>query len=292
MYAIQIYNFMSQRKVISVKKQVYLLMALAIAWAIAFVCLFITAHWVCGIIVVLAPFAIEYALRCYKSKRIILPFTAKEKPAKPRNISLITKISELTVAQYRQCHAYDDLNVLDKWKESGCDQATHGEIKSNWIDICSQVQQAIQDPATIKRLKLMAKKTAYELRQTIYDKYMAMLKTMYSPTIADMLRQAFPKYKLHLDTLDSDMRMIATEMKRSKRENDLTLKELAILNEGGEISNTPEAKEQDIDDTLIEIRKYEGVNYDETKMTMLTYCRCINRLHKHIEHLKEQAAKR
>jgi hypothetical protein len=271
-----------KRKNISVKIMGWVFVGLVLLWVLALVFLFNFGHWMQGLVVLCLPFAVEYACRCYKAKKVILPHF-KKKPVETPEIKpvLITSISSLTVSQFIQCYAYDNLNILGT--------GSHKQIKDCWNDLLGQYHAAIKNENMMQYIKLMRKRMAIELRKVIADKYCAMLKTMYSHHLAESLRKVFPKFKFEPDTVNKDLKNLQTSLIAEKIELDRINKELAGLNSANTKELTPEDKEAEIVDTLIEIRKHTGTNYDESTMTMLTYCRCLNRLYKHIENLQNQS---
>jgi hypothetical protein len=270
------------RKNISVKVQGWVFVGLVLFWVLTLTLLFNFAHWKIGLCAIALPFVIEYACRCIKAKKVLIPRREKRAVETPEiKPNLITSISVLTVSQFIQCYAYDNLNILGT--------GTHGQIKDCWNDLLGQYHAAIKNETMTQYIKLMRKKMAIELRKQIADNFCAMLKTMYSHRLAEQLRKAFPKFKFEPDTVDKDLKSLQTSLIAEKIEHDRITVELNNLNNGTTKAQTAEEKEEDITDTLIEIRKFTNTNYDENTMTMLTYCRCVTKLHKHYEHLKNQA---
>jgi hypothetical protein len=268
-----------KRKNISVKIMGWAFVGLVLFWVLALAFLFNLEYWVWGIVFFIAPFAIEYGCRCYKAKKVLLPhFDKKVVEAPEITPVLITSISSLTVAQFIQCYAYDNLNILGT--------GSHKQIKDCWNDLLGQYHAAIKNENMVQYIKLMRKRMAIELRKVIADKYCAMLKTMYSHQLAESLRKVFPLFKFEAETVDKDLKNLQTSLIAEKIELDRINKELEGLNSQNTKVLIGEEKEAEIVDTLIEIRKHTNTNYDESTMTMLTYCRCLNRLYKHIENLQ------
>jgi hypothetical protein len=270
-----------QRKNISTKIQIRTFVLLALIWVAGFTVLFILGHWIAAIGVILSPFAIEYTARCVKAKKVIIPHREKL-PVKTPEIApnLITSISVLTVHQFIRCYAFNELNILGT--------GSHKQIKDCWNDLLGQYHAAIKNESMMTYIKLTRKKMAIELRKQIADRCCNVLKVMYSRQIADSLHKAFPNFTFSLDTLEKDIKQLQIFLVSEKREHDRITKELAALNTGAQKTQTPEEKEEDITDTLIEIRKFTNTNYDENTMNMLTYCRCLTKLHRHYENLKAQ----
>ena len=194
--------------------------------------------------------------------------------------NLITSIGELTMDKFIRCRAHNDLNVLGT--------GTHGQIKACWDDLMGQYYSALKNENLSQYIKLMRRKIALELRRAIADKYCNMLKTMYSKVIADELRKVFPKFKLTLETLEHDVKMIDTSLIAEKIEYDRIIVQLGKMESLKSLNQTPAEIEEEIIDNLIAIREHTKTNYDEKTMTVLTYCLCMNRLYKHYEMLKQQ----
>jgi hypothetical protein len=284
-----------QHKNISSKVQGWIFISLVLLWVLVLTFLFNFGHWKYGISVFLLPFAIEYVCRCIKAKKVIVPHKEK-KPTNTHKITpelpanLITSISVLTVYQFTRCYAYDDLNVLDVWhvKPEGCRQGQHGEIKKCWEHLLSDYHAAVKNDNLINRIKLMRRKTIIDIRKETADKFGTMLKEAYSPHLAGELRKIFKEYKLTIDTVHKDLKQLQTALIKEKRERDRIVRELDDMDKGIKKDLTPEEKEIDIVDMLIEIRKHEQTNYNAKEMTVLEFARCQNRLTAHYERLKQQ----
>jgi hypothetical protein len=270
-----------RRKNISTKIQVRTFVLLALIWVAGFSVLFILGHCIAAIGVILFPFALEYSARCVKAGKVIIPHREKM-PVKTPEIApnLITSISVLTVYQFTRCYAYDDLTILGT--------GSHKQIKDCWNDLLSQYHAAVKNDNLLAYIKLMRRKSVIEIRKTTADKFCTMLKEAYSPTLASSLRQIFKEYKLTIDSVHKDLKHLQTALIAEKIERDRIIKELAEMDKSGSKATTPEEKEADIVDMLIEIRKHEQTNYNAKEMTVLEFARCQNRLTAHYERLKQQ----
>ena len=283
------------RKTISVKVQGWIFVILAFKWLLSITLLLSFGHWVWGIVVICVPFAIEYASRCYKAKKVLIPRPI-EKPVKQAEkaaelpANLITSISSLTFAQVVRCYAYDELNILDLFhvKPDGFRQGSHGEIKQAWDNLYSQYLAAIKDPNISHRFKVQGKIKAYETRAAAIETNCNILLQRYSPAAIKLLQYFYPKLQFLPETIEKDVKYVRTGEIKYKMDNSIVEKEFAEMNKGNNKVLSPEEKEEDLINMLLEINKHEGIAYNQKEITVLMFAKAQNRLMKHIENLKQQ----
>ena len=299
------------RKTISVKIQGWIFVILAFKWLLSITLLLSFGHWVWGIVVICVPFAIEYAARCYKAKKVLIPYKAKitailakitanhrKSPqiteqgnplGNPLPCNLITSISILTFAQFVRCYAYDELNILDLYTGAeGTRQGQHGEIKQAWDNLYSQYLAAIKDPNISHRFKVQGKIKAYETRAAAIETNCNILLQRYSPAAIKLLQYFYPKLQFLPETIEKDVKYVRTGEIKYKMDNSIVEKELAEMNKGNNKVLSPEEKEEDLINMLLEINKHEGIAYNQKEITVLMFAKAQNRLMKHIENLKQQ----
>lgn len=281
------------RKTISVKIQGWIFVILAFKWLLSITLLLSFGHWVWGIVVFCVPFAIEYAARCYKAKKVLIPTFPKksqEIPSKSQlSPNLITSISILTFAQFVRCYAYDELNILDLYTGAeGTRQGQHGEIKQAWDNLYSQYLAAIKDPNISHRFKVQGKIKAYETRAASIETNCNILLQRYSPAAIKLLQYFYPKLQFLPETIEKDVKYVRTGEIKYKMENSIVEKEFEQMNKGNNKVLLPEEKEEDLINMLLEINKHEGIAYNQKEITVLMFAKAQNRLMKHIENLKQQ----
>ncbi len=276
------------RKQLTTRQQAFIFIGLIAFWVISIVLLLRFKHWIITSVLISLPFDIEYALRCYKAKKVLIPQFGEKQPkeeAKQPEANIITSISDLTVKQFIQCYAYGKYSVLG----IGTDE----QLKDGWGVLFSQYHEARKDDSLINYLKLIKQIKILELHRYLITTICAIMKQRYSQSAADVLRSKYPAYKFSKESFEKDLKMVEAAEISNKLKYENLLKQLKIredANGGKELS--PEEKEQDIIDSLIDIRKHENVNYDQNIMTVMEFARCQHRILKHIEQLKLEANKR
>ena len=279
------------RKNISTKVQGWVFVGYVLLLVLTLSLLLNFGHWHYAIAVFLFPFALEYVARCYKAKKVLIPTFPKksqEIPSKSQlSPNLITSISILTFAQFVRCYAYDELNILDLWQTGDFSQGSHGQIKSCWENLYSQYLSAIKDPNVAHRFKIQGKLKEYETRTAAIETNCEILLKRYSPAAIKLLKHFYGNLQYLPETIERDVKYIRTAEIARKIAYKRDISEFEEMNKGNNKTLTPEEKEEDLINMLLEINKHEGVVYThEMKMSM--FAKAQNRLMKHIENLKSQ----
>lgn len=237
------------------------------------ICLFVSGHWICGFLPLLSM--LPYGMLPITLKRL------KRVNNEPETV-IITSISVLTLWQFVQCSIFGNLSVLGN--------ASPELLKRTFDNLMSQYHEARGDKSMLVYLKLIKQLKDIEIHMELVQFNATILYERYCTSAVGLMSKIYPMYTFSEKTYLHDLEMVSRAMISKKRKYDDLNKQIQAWESKSGTNQTNEQKVMAYEDTLLAISNHEKMSYSDD-ITVLRYCRLLNRLEKHNEYILSQNRK-
>lgn len=254
-----------------------------------------------GLYFVAIPFVIEYGARCWKYKKVVIPFREyfsqllNNQLGETGIISPETIPNPVLIDSLKDIKAYDFFITVSAKKDySPLGTGAHEQLLQCYYLILSKYQEIKADPQYIKRMRMIKKKSLLELNYATTVNNAGILQKRYSPAAIEYMRKQYPMYQFTEETLANDLDMVRKGEIANEIEYEELEKEIERMDAQG--NSKVQTIEQQEKNYVAAVMGFTNdamkTSYDPFTITLLEYAVAENRLNDYIDNLKQQSARR